>query len=98
VVHEYDDGTMDRSGQGELRSPIQNSSPNIALPAALEPGAVCAQATLPDLWQAMLKWHSDLHFGVGGAMKDLHTSPAALIFWPWHAYVDNVYWDWEHCP
>jgi hypothetical protein len=46
----------------------------------------------------MLKWHSDLHFGVGGAMKDLHTSPAALIFWPWHAYVDNVYWDWEHCP
>jgi hypothetical protein len=47
VVHEYDDGTMDRSGQGELRSPIQNSSPNIALPAALEPGAVCATAENP---------------------------------------------------
>jgi hypothetical protein len=24
-------------------------------------------------------------------------SPAALIFWPWHAYVDNVYQRWELC-
>jgi hypothetical protein len=24
-------------------------------------------------------------------------APAALIFWPWHAYVDNIYRDWEFC-
>jgi hypothetical protein len=70
----------------------------VSLRADTSTWTTITQASTPDLWQAMLKWHSDLHFGVGGAMKDLHTSPAALIFWPWHAYVDNVYWDWSIAP
>ena len=100
-VEPYDDGTMDRSAGGSatamLRSPLQNINPNIALPAGLQPPALCNLTTLRDLWLAMLQWHADVHFGVGGAMQDIHVSPSALIFWPWHAYVDNVYWDWEHC-
>jgi hypothetical protein len=96
AVRPYDDGSFDKGGVP--RPPIANDDPGIALPLSLQPGVICAEATLPDLWQAMLTWHADVHFGVGGTMQDIHTSPAALIFWPWHAFVDNIYWNWEHCP
>ena len=99
LVRPYDDGTFGDGRPGrERRRPLDNWSPGVDLPDGLRPGIICGIATLPDLWQAMVPWHAAVHFGVGGAMRDLHTSPAALIFWPWHAYVDNVYYSWEHCP
>ena len=41
--------------------------------------------------------HNDVHNAIGGAMRNPTTSPAAAIFWIWHAWVDEIYWDYEIC-
>jgi hypothetical protein len=52
--------------------------------------------TLDDLANyVFVNWHNSVHNAVGGAMLDPSTSPAAVIFWAWHAYVDNIYAQWE---
>lgn len=30
-------------------------------------------------------------------MADIMISPAAPIFWCWHAFLDHVYYDWQFC-
>lgn len=43
-------------------------------------------------------WHNPVHGAMGGAMG-FFTSPSAVIFWIWHAYVDDVWKSWEcNCP
>jgi hypothetical protein len=80
------------------REPLENFKPEVELPAALRSPRLCDIATLPELWNAMRDWHDSVHAGVGGAMRTIGMeAPAALIFWPWHAYVDNIYRDWEFC-
>lgn len=41
--------------------------------------------------------HDAVHNAIGGVMGDSQRSPAAAIFWIWHAWVDEVYWDYEQC-
>jgi hypothetical protein len=80
------------------REPLENFKPEVELPAALRSPRLCDIATLPELWNAMRDWHDLVHADVGGAMRTIGMeAPAALIFWPWHAYVDNIYRDWELC-
>jgi hypothetical protein len=43
-------------------------------------------------------WHNTVHGQVGGIFRRM-VSPAVLAFWLWHAYVDQVWKDWEdQCP
>jgi protease II len=30
-------------------------------------------------------------------MSSISYAPAAVIFWCWHAYLDDLYWDWQAC-
>ena len=39
--------------------------------------------------------HNTVHGAVGGVMANPQQSPAAAVFWIWHAYVDEIYWDYE---
>ena len=39
-------------------------------------------------------WHNPVHGIMGGVMRNFR-SPAAPIFWLWHAYVDDVWKTWE---
>src|SRR5690606_26947717 len=39
-------------------------------------------------------YHNGVHVAVGGAMGAFK-SPAAPIFWLWHAFVDDVWFDWQ---
>ncbi|WP_340201942.1 tyrosinase family protein [Ascidiimonas sp. W6] len=41
--------------------------------------------------------HNSVHDTIGGVMGDSLHSPAAAIFWIWHAFVDELYWDYEVC-
>jgi hypothetical protein len=41
-------------------------------------------------------WHNYVHNGVGGVMQSMD-SPTAIIFWPWHANIDNIYNNWLDC-
>ncbi|MFA7446606.1 MAG: tyrosinase family protein [Flavobacteriaceae bacterium] len=39
-------------------------------------------------------WHNFVHNNIGGIMMT-GKSPAAVIFWIWHAYVDDVWKEWD---
>ncbi len=41
--------------------------------------------------------HNNVHDSIGGVMANPQASPAAAIFWIWHAWVDEIYWDYEIC-
>jgi hypothetical protein len=40
--------------------------------------------------------HFQGHLSCGGKMADPHlrTAPEAPIFWPWHAFIDDIYQSW----
>ncbi|MBC8132221.1 MAG: tyrosinase family protein [Deltaproteobacteria bacterium] len=70
-----------------------------AKPARLAPWNLFWHGNLEELgdWQ-FLQWHNGVHDSIGGIMANPQNSPAAVIFWPWHAYVDNIYTQWEKGP
>lgn len=39
-------------------------------------------------------YHADVHAAVGGAFGTFR-SPAGLMFFPWHAYFDEIWQDWD---
>jgi hypothetical protein len=40
-------------------------------------------------------FHGNVHCNVGGTMCDVTVSPSTLIFFPWHAFVDDVAYAYE---
>lgn len=41
------------------------------------------------------KYHDNGHTAVGGRFNE-GDAPACLIFWPWHAWIDDLWFDWEN--
>jgi hypothetical protein len=43
-----------------------------------------------------LSWgpHFRVHFTCGGEMAIIPRAPVAPLFWPWHAFIDEIYEDW----
>jgi hypothetical protein len=42
-----------------------------------------------------LNYHSECHAKLGGPMLNEYTTAGALIFWPLHAFLDDIYYDWQ---
>jgi hypothetical protein len=85
---------------GWIQSPHVNLSPNIPLPSALTSANMCKQLTTPQaLYNVMNPWHGSVHDTVGGQNGTFSSfdSPAAVLFWPWHKYFDDLYLQWEAC-
>lgn len=83
---------------GPMRPPLQNLNPGIPKPAQFEYPQVCENFDDPDdLGNAINPWHGQVHCAIGGTMCNIMQASAAPIFWCWHAFVDHVYWDWQHC-
>jgi hypothetical protein len=91
-VRPYDNGSV------ADRTPLQNFNPGMPLPVQFTRPGLCGIPTLDELGDDINQWHGDVHVAVGGAMGDADTSPAAPIFWCWHAFIDDVALDWETCP
>jgi hypothetical protein len=85
------------NADGSPRPALTNLSPNRPMPTGLASPAVCSYATGSDLVGAVNGWHGGVHITVGGTMANAEISPAAVIFWPWHAFVDNIYARWQDC-
>jgi len=41
--------------------------------------------------------HDPVHGSIGGSMGFIPTAPAAAIFWLYHAWIDDIYYDYEDC-
>jgi hypothetical protein len=86
------------SNSGIARPSLVNLSPNIPKPSELRAGSVCSISSIEQLSTTTQPWHNQVHGQVGGTMADPAISPAALIFWPWHAFIDDIHDDWLSCP
>ncbi|MBK8192778.1 MAG: tyrosinase family protein [Lewinellaceae bacterium] len=40
------------------------------------------------------KYHDHGHTVVGGVMNE-QFAPDAILFWPWHAWIDDLWYIWE---
>jgi hypothetical protein len=89
VVRDEDNGTP--------RPPLQNLNPNVPVPAEIAPGQLCSFQTGDDLANAINGWHGGVHGAIGGSMGSFMLAAAAPIFWCWHSFLDDVYYDWEAC-
>ena len=86
-----DDNLRPRQGLG-------NTNPNRPLPISLRQPALCDLQDGTALASTIYPWHQDVHInGVGGAMAPINESAACAISYPWHAFVDEVYWTWQQC-
>jgi hypothetical protein len=82
---------------GPARPPLVNLHPNIPKPAPFETSAVCEYDDPAQLGNDINGWHGSVHCAIGGTMCMLPVASAAPIFWCWHAFVDEIYWDWQRC-
>ena len=39
--------------------------------------------------------HFAVHVLVGGIFGQIPRTPETPLFWIWHAYIDDLYWDWQ---
>jgi Protein of unknown function (DUF3892)/Common central domain of tyrosinase len=92
AVRPYDNGSM-----GD-RTPLQNFNPQKPLPPEFLRPDICNVATLDQLGNNLNRWHAEVHNAIGGTMDEFRIASAAPIFWCWHAFVDDVAFDWETCP
>jgi Common central domain of tyrosinase/FG-GAP-like repeat len=89
VVKPQDNGTP--------RPALVNLNPNLPMPSQFAPPAVCNFTSATLLGNAVNSpWHNSLHGAVGGTMSDFATASAAPIFWCWHGFVDEIYWDYHN--
>lgn len=87
-----------RRDDGVARTPLANTDPRWPLPPELTAQQLCALADGEAFAAALTPWHDDVHIrGVGGSMNNARSAAACLIFYPWHAYVDELYWSWQRC-
>jgi Secretion system C-terminal sorting domain/Common central domain of tyrosinase len=56
----------------------------------------CASYPNPNNFSSVLEGkHGNVHNGIGGTMANVGLSPGAAIFWPWHAWVDDVWYCYQ---
>jgi hypothetical protein len=100
VVKPFDNGTFSRvvNGQVETRPALQDRTPNLPKPVDFAHPQICSFTDGNVLGNEMNGWHGSVHCGIGGTMCDIRQSPAAPIFWNWHAYVSEMFYDdFNHC-
>ena len=74
---------------------IQGGGRDFTLPAKYTT-SLCSHQDIHAFANDVSGWHGPVHGAIGGIMGTFD-SPAAPIFWCWHAYVDDIYYDWQHC-
>jgi hypothetical protein len=104
-------GAIPGTNPGNLCGDNANPNPAIPLPADLvyagptpQDGGLCAYTSIEDLrngssGRVRLEsgYHNPVHGAVGGpsGAMSYFFSPAALVFFPWHAFVDDIAMKWE---
>jgi hypothetical protein len=98
---------MAAGGSSSECVPIVNATPNLPLPADFQftdASGTSGLCQYPDyrtlheggsgLPSLEFSYHNGVHTTVAGAMS-FGFSPSALVFFPWHAFIDDVSREWE---
>lgn len=73
---------------------LRNLDPNISFSPEFDPENLGAFENDEELADAVDGPHGAVHVRVGGLMGDFR-SPGAPIFWPWHSFIDDIWWTWQ---
>jgi hypothetical protein len=82
----------DVHGRNTTDYELDDASPGMGTPLNLMPPLSFVIPGDDEFVGALAPWHNEVHEKVGGAMAQPKTSARALIFYPWHAYVDDLWW------
>ena len=95
AVKERDNGIR----RPELNPFYEISPRHHPLPATATLPKLCEFVEVESLVHEIEPWHVEVHALLGGvmALSPREEAAAALIFWPWHAFNDEIYHQWEIC-
>lgn len=79
------------SGPGRLR----DLNPNISFSPQFDNENLADFSTVEELGEALRNRHNEVHRRIGGIMNDLRRAPEAPIFWPFHSFIDDIWWKWQ---
>lgn len=79
------------SGPGKL----QNLDPQVSFSPEFDQENLKNYETVEALAEAVMPLHNQVHQRVGGVMNDLQFAPEAPIFWPFHGFIDDIWWEWQ---
>lgn len=87
VVKTQDDGTE--------RPALANLDPHMPLPEQFIVPKLCDYTDADALGNEINPWHVHVHTTVGGTLGNFQIASAAPIFWCFHAFISDVYHDWQ---
>ena len=73
---------------------LVNLDPNVSFSPEFDEANLGNFDTDEELGMALMGPHNLVHDTIGGIMDDLR-SPSAPIFWPWHSFIDDIWWTWQ---
>lgn len=79
------------TGPGKL----VNLDPKISFSPEFDHNNLNRFRTETDFGMALMARHNTVHAAISGIMNTLHSAPKAPIFWPFHAYIDDIWVQWE---
>ena len=74
---------------------LRNLNPGISFSPRFNLPNLVSFQTDADLGTALMPPHNRVHNRVGGVMNNLRRAPEAPIFWPWHSFIDDIWWTWQ---
>ncbi|WP_066633095.1 tyrosinase family protein [Desulfolucanica intricata] len=74
---------------------LQNLNPNVSFSPEFDQENLINFATVEELGEALIPRHNLVHRRIGGVMNNMRRAPVAPIFWPFHSFIDDIWWDWQ---
>lgn len=74
---------------------LENLNPNVNFSPQFDPDNLVNYETAEELGAALLPLHNLVHRRIGGIMNDMFRAPEAPIFWPFHSFIDDIWWNWQ---
>ena len=96
IVKRKDDG---KPWDKDFPDNLANTTPPFGseIPDSFKLPELCNFPVVDTLFRHISFWHSDIHWTLGSVMLD-DRSPAAPIFWAFHAFLVEIYDNWKTCP
>lgn len=74
---------------------LQNTNPQVSFSPEFDTENLVNFETAEELGLALMERHNTVHARVGGVMNNLQRAPEAPIFWPFHSFIDDIWWEWQ---
>ncbi|MFA7467492.1 MAG: tyrosinase family protein [Desulfotomaculaceae bacterium] len=74
---------------------LRNLNPNVSFSPEFDPENLSSFRTITELGEALMTRHNLVHQRIGGIMNNMRLAPLAPIFWPFHSFIDDIYYNWQ---